>query len=96
MQILDHPKDPLLRYMRANGLLTPPRWCNNGTLVPEAIANAVIDPVWGPVWMADTQDQAAAYLVNATALAPVQQAARVRWRVVGWSLRCRKQGRVAD
>ncbi len=81
----DHPTDPLLRYMRANGLLMAPRWCNNGTLVPDATANAVIDPVWGPVWMADTQDQAVAYLANATALAPVQQAARVRLRVAGRS-----------
>ncbi len=71
------PGDPLMAFMRAQGTLLPPRWCN-GTAMPAALANSPIDPVWGPVWMVDTTAGAAAALVNATALAPLQQAAGVR------------------
>ncbi len=73
-QALDHPDDPVLAFMRAQGTLMAPRWCNNGTLLPQRRAEAVIDELWGPVWMVDTEAQALRALVDVARLAPVQQA----------------------
>ncbi len=54
-----------------------PRWCGNGTLVQESITRARMDMFWGPTWMAEQQDDIVAGLFNFTAVAPIQQAAKV-------------------
>ncbi len=76
-QSVAKPNDPLLDFMRQEGLLMVPRWCGNGSLVPAEIAGRVVDAVWAPLFMADTPEGVAAGLVGAAALAPAQDAQQV-------------------
>ncbi len=87
-QSLDAPDDPLLQFMRKEGLLMEPLWCNGSGPVAPQLADAVIDPVWGPLWMGDTQAKVASAIVNATAAAAAQRAAQVRRCGCARSLPC--------
>ncbi len=63
--------------LREQGLLLPQRWCNGTRVAPE-IADSPVNLQWGPLYMVETAARARAGLVNATALAPLQLAAKVR------------------
>ncbi len=67
-----------MSFMRARGMLMEQRWCANGTLVPAELADSPIDPWWGPVYKADSAQEAVARLADATALAAAHHAAQVR------------------
>ncbi len=84
--------DPLLQFMRREGTLMAPRWCHNGSLVPDSMADEAIGTWYGPLFMAETAQEAVAGLLNATALAPVQQAKRVRTALLSF-LRTHKLAR---
>lgn len=63
--------------MRKEGLLLPPRWCNNGSLVDAQVATAITDPFWGPLWMGDSHERVLSAIINATMATTTQQAAQV-------------------
>ncbi len=83
-QSLYADEDPLLGQMRREGTLMPHRWCNNGSLVPAELSASPIDPIWGPMWMADDEEEALEGLVNGTALATAQLAAQAS----NWPMAC--------
>ncbi len=64
-------------FMRQQGTLLPQRWCHNGSLVAPALADAPVDPLLGPLWMADTAEQVAEGLRYVAAIAAPQQRANV-------------------
>ena len=72
------PGDPLMTYMRGQGTVMAERWCGNGALVPPEIASSPVDPLWGPLWMVDKEEEVARALGNAVALAVENEAMQVR------------------
>ncbi len=77
--------DPLMDFMRKEGLLMAPRWCGNGSLVASEVAAVDIDP-WGPLWACDLEGEVVRALVNATASAPTQHARKVRGQLCALGL----------
>ncbi len=90
-QSIDKPGDPLMDFMRREGLLMAPRFCNNGSLLPADMANSPIDLAAGPLFLANSTDEVLRGLANATALAPLQEAAQVNDWWATWAQRSRAE-----
>ncbi len=76
-----------MTFMRARGLAMPLHWCGNGSLVPPAIEDLVIYPVWGPLYQAGTLEEAQGWLEDASALAVTHDRLQVGGRTNSLHLR---------
>ncbi len=76
MQSVDAPGDPLMAFMRARGMLMEARFCNNGSVFATwEMLGANPDT---PMWLVGSVEGLGPTLVNASALALMNAAAKVR------------------